>query len=96
MSAATMVDAIADAMVATKPVKPVVVVKSDFQVGWDLYAAGAADSDCATPEQVRGWWHALDADCTGEMCSVLAADCVDSFEMDEVLQSLHDMGQHGW
>ncbi len=63
--------------------------KSDFQVGWDLYAAGAADSDCQTPEQVRGWWHALDADCTASMCSVLAADGVDSFEMDEVLDELH-------
>lgn len=68
---------------------PVMIVKSDFQVGWDLYAAGGADSDCRTPEQVRGWWHALDADCTADMCSVLAADGVDSFEMDEILDGLH-------
>lgn len=63
--------------------------KTDFQVGWDLYAAGAADSDCATPEQVRGWWMALDADCTGDMCSVLAADGVDGDEMDSIFDGLH-------
>ena len=62
--------------------------KSDFQIGWDLYAAGGADSDCRTPEQVRGWWHALDADCTGEMCSVLAGDGLDGDDMDMVLEGL--------
>ena len=64
-------------------------VKSDFQVGWDIYAAGGADSDCATPEQVRGWWMALDADVTADMCDVVAADGLDSDDMDEVFDGLH-------
>ena len=65
-----------------------VAVKSDFQVGWDIYAAGGADSDCRTPEQVRGWWMALQAEVDAEMCGVLAADGVSSFEMDDVLGRL--------
>lgn len=63
-------------------------VKTDFQVGWDVYAAGGADSDCRTPEQVRGWWMALQAEVDAEMCGVLAADGVSSFEMDEILNGL--------
>lgn len=77
MSVATMVEAI---------VMPVTV--SDFQIGWDLYAAGKADSDCTNREQVRGWWMALQAEVDADMCSVLAADGVDSFEMDEILDEL--------
>ena len=77
MSAATMVEAI---------VTPVTV--NDFQVGWDIYAAGGADSDCANREQVRGWWMALQAEVDAEMCGVLAADGVSSFEMDDVLDGL--------
>ena len=74
MSVATMVEAI---------VAP--AVKSDFQTGWDIYAAGGADSECRTPEQVRGWWMALQAEVDADMCGVLAADGVSSFEMDDVL-----------
>lgn len=79
MSIATMIDAIAALVGAV----------SDFQVGWDLYAAGGGDSDCRTPEQVRGWWMALQAEVDADMCSVLAADGLDGFEMDEVFDGLH-------
>ena len=48
--------------VATMVYVAVVTGPSDFQMGWDIYAAGGADSDCANREQVRGWWMALDAD----------------------------------
>lgn len=76
-------------MNATVAEQQVMVVKSDFQAGWDIYAAGGADSDCATPEQVKGWWMALDADCTADMCGVLAADGYSPDEMDMVLDGLH-------
>ena len=66
-----------------------VAVKSDYQIGWDLYAAGGADSDCRTPEQVKGWWAALQAEVDADTCNVLAADGVDGFEIDEVLDELH-------
>lgn len=77
-------------MAAAKPVTPVVVVKSDFQIGWDVYAAGGADSDCTTPEQVRGWWHALDADCAGEMCSeYMGRQGMSGEQMDIIFDGLH-------
>lgn len=70
----------------------VVVVKSDFQVGWDIYVAGGADSDCRTPEQVRGWWMALQAEVDADMCEVLAADGYSPDEMDEVLDDCRGIG----
>ena len=74
--------------VATMVYVAVVTGPSDFQMGWDIYTAGGADSDCRTPEQVRGWWMALQAEVDAEMCGVLAADGVSSFEMDDVLDGL--------
>ena len=74
--------------VATMVYVAVVTGPSDFQMGWDIYAAGGADSDCANREQVRGWWMALQAEVDAEMCGVLAADGVSSFEMDDVLDGL--------
>jgi hypothetical protein len=36
--------------------------KSDWQIGFDLYVAGYADSHCANREQVIGWYDACAAD----------------------------------
>lgn len=62
--------------------------KSDYQVGWDIYAAGGADSDCANREQVRGWWMALDADCTAGLCAQMGSDGMTGEQMDDVLDRL--------
>ena len=67
-------------------------VKTDFQVGWDVYAAGGADSDCANREQVRGWWMALDADCTAGLCAQMGSDGMTGEQMDEVLDGPHGLG----
>ena len=66
-----------------------VAVKPDFQIGWDIYAAGGADSDCRTPEQVRGWWMALDADCTCDLLTDMGKRGLDGEQMDDVLGGLH-------
>ena len=69
-----------------------VAVKSDYQIGWDLYAAGGADSDCRTPEQVKGWWAALDADCTCDLLDDMGKRGMSGEQMDEALDELHGLG----
>lgn len=73
--------------VATMVYAAVVTGPSDFQMGWDIYTAGGADSDCRTPEQVRGWWMALDADCTCDLLDDMGKQGVSSFDMDEILDN---------
>ena len=75
--------------VATMVYVAVVTGPSDFQMGWDIYAAGGADSDCANREQVRGWWMALDADCTCDMLTDMGKRGISGEQMDEVLDELH-------
>ena len=67
--------------------------KSDWQTGFNLYAAGAPESACTNLVQTAGWWAALDAEAACAVCDRMAAQGRSAAEMDMVLddcQSVDD------
>jgi hypothetical protein len=71
----------------------VVAPVSDWQTGFNLYAAGMPESACQNMPQTAGWWAALDAEASCAVCDVMGAKGRSAAEMDMVLddcQSAYD------
>lgn len=64
------------------------VAPSDWQTGFNLYAAGKSESACTNPAQVAGWWSALDAEAACSVCDRMAADGKTAEDMDAALDGM--------
>lgn len=65
-------------------------MKSDWQVGFDLYVAGAADSACGNYEQVLGWYAACSAEAACRVMDEMAASGKNPEDFDDFLSSIED------
>lgn len=69
-------------------------VKSDWQIGFDLYAAGYSDSRCDNYAQVVGWYAACTADAACQTIDHMAAEGQTAEDFDVFLSSIED--DHEW
>jgi hypothetical protein len=51
--------------------------KSDYEIGWDLFLAGRADSACENYEQATGWYDACLAEVRAQQADRLRCACCD-------------------
>jgi hypothetical protein len=66
----------------------------DWQIGFNLYAAGRPDSDCANHAQITGWYDACSADAACQTMDHMAAEGQTAEDFDVFLLSIED--DHEW
>ena len=69
-------------------------MKSEWQKGFDLYLAGAADSACENYDQVLGWYDACAAEAACSTIDHMAAEGQTAEDFDVFLSSIED--DHEW
>ncbi len=72
------------------PLTWIVAPKSDYQIGFDLYAAGHADSACANHDQVTGWYDACAAEAACSTIDHMATQGASAEDFDVFLSSIED------